>query len=128
MAFTPIVLANVSLSFWKGSANQFSFKFADTVPDVVDVSAWYSLTLIIYAAVNGENCQLAHLNLTGLCTFSTPTDTFLVPAASLGSVDDLPSGSYSYVIQGQPSSGDDLQAIASGGLTLSAPNDFTPSP
>jgi hypothetical protein len=128
MAHADLPPVSQSLSMWKNNANDFVFKFYDSAGSVVDVAAWFLLTLSVYAPVNGENCLLGGLVLTGLCSFATPNDTFRVPASAMTSLDDLPSGSYLFAIQGKPLTGDDLQTIASGSLALQSPNDFTPAP
>jgi|SRR5882724_5674664 len=128
MSYVQIVIATQALTLWKNNANAFGFKFVDPVLTVIDVTSWYLLEMKIYAQVNGENCLLGLITLTGLCSFVTPTDTFNVPNTSMTSANILPSGSYSYALQGKESSGDEEQTIASGSLQLLSPDDFTPAP
>lgn len=126
MAFTPIAVQNQSLTFWKNAANLFLFSFLTPTGTPLDISGWYLIALSVYTQVNGENCLFGVLTLTGTDVFASPVSTFTVPESLMTSLNALPSGNYSYVIQGNPVEGDDVQTVASGTLTLVAQDDFTP--
>ncbi|PWT74278.1 MAG: hypothetical protein C5B59_11525 [Bacteroidetes bacterium] len=128
MAFVPLTPINQAVTLWKGVAQILPFKFLNSAAGALDVSGWYGLVMSVYALVNGENCHLGTLDLTGTDVFASSVNTFSVTNAMMTSLNALPSGSYSYAVQGNETNGDDVQTLASGSLTLMQPNDFTPAP
>lgn len=128
MAYVPLTVLQLSLGLWKNAANQFAFNPISPSSAPVDVSGWYALTLFVFAQVNGENLQLGHIDMTGDAVFSSPTCTVSITNTQMASLNALPSGNYSYVLQGKPVSGDDYQAIIQGSMLLTAPDDSVPSP
>lgn len=128
MAYAALVILQLGISLWKNAANSFTFNpvAPDTTP--VDVSGWNTLTLFLFAPVNGENLQLGHIDLTGKAAFSSPQIKMQISNSDMTSLNLLPSGNYGYVILGKPSSGDDYQAIVQGTCALTAPDDTIPSP
>jgi hypothetical protein len=128
MAYVPVSILQIGQSLWKNTAGQLSFNFISPPSTPLDISGWFLITLFVYAQVNGENMQLGHVVLTGEAAFNSPTTTFSIPDSLMTSLNVLPSGNYSYALQGKPLTGDDYETVAQGTLALTSPTDSIPAP
>jgi hypothetical protein len=120
MAFVPLQVISPNIQIFAGQPQAIGLNCLNAAGAALDVSGYFLLKLSVKASVNGQLLEVATSTWTSKAAFSTPTTTFTLAASDITAITALPQGQYTYELEGEPASGDTVQAIARGNLSVAA--------